>query len=186
MKLRLLSRNSKIKKSGSKVYNFGIPAQDTCIGATICKKYCYASKGAYTWPVVKAAYERRLAATKRDDFPEVIMDEIIMSQASHIRIHDAGDFYSREYLAKWLTVADALPHVKFYCYTKSIPLFEGQSLPENFTAIYSLGGRWDRLIDTSKHTHAKIFDGTIPRSYIDASQNDLMALTGKNIGLSMH
>lgn len=190
MKLKLLSQNSKLKKTGkingAKVYNFGIPAVKTCIGATTCKAYCYASKGAYAWPVVKAAYQRRHDATKRDDFSEVIFNEIVSSGASHIRIHDSGDFYSREYLNKWLTVIDALPHVTFYCYTKSIPLFLGVKLPDNFKAVFSYGGRYDALIDPSKHAHAKIFKDKVPSDYINASEDDFKAMQGKNIGLIEH
>lgn len=186
MKLKYLSQNNKMKKSSAKIYNFGIPAQITCIGATTCKNYCYASKGAYVWPVVKAAYQRRLDLTKRDDFCEVIFEEIILSGASHIRIHDSGDFYSREYLQKWLKIADSLPHVTFYAYTKSIPLFLNQKLPENFKVIFSFGGRYDHLIDTKKHAHAKIFETTIPKNYLNCSDDDFLALTTKNVGLLKH
>ena len=190
MKYNLLSQNSKLKKTskinGMKIFNFGIPAVETCIGATTCKTYCYAKKGAYAWPVVKAAYNRRLVASKQDDFCEVLFNEIVMSQATHIRIHDSGDFYSREYLNKWLTVADSLPHVTFYCYTKSVPLFLGSKLPSNFKAVFSFGGRYDHLIDTEKHAHCKVFDTKMPSNYIDATNDDLLVLSGKNIGLIKH
>lgn len=188
MKLKYLSQNSKIKSSssgGARVFNFGIPAIKTCIGADKCKAYCYAAKGAYTWPVVKAAYQRRYDLTKSDCFCETIFDEIVSSGATHVRIHDSGDFYSREYLAKWLTVIDALPHVQFYAYTKSIPLFLGVKLPENFHVIFSHGGKYDHLIKASDN-QALIFEDKAPKAYVNASKDDLKALESSLIALIMH
>jgi hypothetical protein len=39
------------------------------------------------------------------------------------RVHDSGDFYSREYALDWFRIMAALPHVQFYAYTKMVPLF---------------------------------------------------------------
>ena len=104
--MELLTQNSKLKKTSKlnnvRVFNFGIPAQDTCIWAGECKKFCYASKGAYIWSNVKPAFERRLEATKQDNFPQLMIAEITKKKATHVRIHDSGDFYSREYIQKCL------------------------------------------------------------------------------------
>lgn len=188
MKLKFLTQNSKMKKStDARVFNFGIPAKETCIGAGICKKYCYAAKGFYLWPSAKNAQHRRWAGTKEDDFSIDMIEDVILSGASHIRIHDSGDFYSREYLSKWLKVIDALPHVTFYAYTKMIPFFKNLELPENFTVIFSYGGIYDKMIDQKTERHASIFKDKIGAGYVDASQNDLNAI-GKNkkIGLISH
>ncbi len=49
MKLKFLTQNNKLKKTskttGARVFNFGITAVKSCIGALECKKYCYADKG---------------------------------------------------------------------------------------------------------------------------------------------
>ena len=192
--MSLLTQNSKLKKTsketGLRVYNFGIPAQDTCLWAGDCKKYCYASKGAYIWSNVKPAFERRLDATKQNNFPELMIAEILKLNASVIRIHDSGDFYSREYLHKWFKVMDSLPHIKFYAYSKSLPLFKGERLPDNFTLIKSIGGKRDDLIDITSDRHARIFkteSELIANGYANASNNDLVAI-GNNlkIGLLSH
>ena len=192
--MSLLTQNSKLKKTsketGLRVYNFGIPAQDTCLWAGDCKKYCYASKGAYIWSNVKPAFQRRLDATKQDNFPELMIAEILKLNASVIRIHDSGDFYSREYLHKWFKVMDSLPHIKFYAYSKSLPLFKGERLPDNFTLIKSIGGKRDDLIDITSDRHARIFkteSELIANGYANASNNDLIAI-GNNlkIGLLSH
>jgi hypothetical protein len=192
--MELLTQNSKLKKTsklnGIKVYNFGIPAQSTCLWADKCKKYCYASKGAYIWSNVKPAFERRLEATKRDDFPQVMIAEITKKKADVIRIHDSGDFYSREYLHKWFKVMESLPQVKFYAYSKSLPLLDGVKLPANFTLIKSEGGKRDDLINPDSDRHARIFKTEaelIAAGYANASNNDLIAI-GNNpkIGLLAH
>lgn len=192
--MELLTQNSKLKKTskttGLRVFNFGIPAQDTCLWAGDCKKYCYASKGAYIWSNVKPAFERRLDATKQDNFSQVMIDEIIRRKADVIRIHDSGDFYSREYLHKWFKVMESLPQVKFYAYSKSLPLLQGERLPANFTLIKSQGGKRDDLIDSSVDRHARIFKTEaelIAEGYANASENDLIAI-GDNpkIGLVAH
>ena len=185
MKLKFITQNSKMKKSkNAKVYNFGIPAKETCIGADECKKYCYAAKGFYLWPSAKNAQHRRWAATQKNDFPELMLEDIIWSEATHIRIHDSGDFYSKEYLMKWIKIIEALPHVKFYAYTKMLPLFLHLKLPENFTVIFSYGGIYDHMIDKNNHRHAAIFKDKIPKNYINASENDLNAI-GKNINIGL-
>jgi hypothetical protein len=192
--MELLTQNSKLKKTskttGLRVFNFGIPAQDTCLWAGECKKYCYASKGAYIWSNVKPAFERRLDATKQDNFPQVMIAEIIKRKASVIRIHDSGDFYSREYLMKWFKIMEALPSVIFYAYSKSLPLLKGEKLPANFTLIKSEGGKRDDLIDPSVDRHARIFKTEaelIAEGYANASENDLIAIgSNPKIGLLAH
>jgi hypothetical protein len=190
----LLTQNSKLKKTsqlnGLRVFNFGIPAQSTCPWADKCKAYCYASKGAYIWGNVKPAFEKRLDVTKQDDFPQVMMAEITRRKADVVRIHDSGDFYSREYLHKWFKVMDSMPQVKFYAYSKSLPLFDGVTLPANFTLIKSEGGKRDDLIDAAHDRHARIFKTEaelLAAGYANASENDLIA-TGSNpkIGLLSH
>ena len=192
--MELLTQNSKLKKTskttGLRVFNFGIPAQDTCLWAGECKKYCYASKGAYIWSNVKPAFQRRLDATKQDNFPQLMIAEILKKKASVIRIHDSGDFYSREYLMKWFKVMEALPDVVFYAYSKSLPLFTGEKLPSNFKLIKSEGGKRDDLINPSVDRHARIFKTEaelIAEGYANASENDLIAI-GNNpkIGLIAH
>lgn len=192
--MELLTQNSKLKKTsltnGVKVMNFGIPAQDTCLWAGDCKKYCYASKGAYIWSNVKPAFQRRLDATKQDDFPQLMIAEIIKRKVSVVRIHDSGDFYSREYLHKWFKIMDSLPSVIFYAYSKSLPLFAGEKLPSNFKLIKSEGGKRDDLINPNVDRHARIFKTEaelIAAGYANASENDLIAIGGNpKIGLIAH
>lgn len=191
----LLTQNSKLKKTsinnGQRVFNFGIPVQDTCIWAGDCKKFCYASKGAYIWGNVKPAFQTRLEVSKTDDFLILMFDEIVMKEATHSRIHDSGDFYSREYLHKWIKIIESLPHVEFYAYSKSLPLLINEKLPSNFTLIMSEGGKADHLINPALNRHARIFKSEadlLAAGYVNASNDDLVAInkTNHKIGLVIH
>jgi len=191
----MLSQNYKLKHTSqimhAKVNNFGIPSIQTCFGAKDCIKYCYVKKGLYNYPNVKASQQRNLDTTKTDDFLVTMFEEIVMKASTHIRIHDSGDFYSKEYLDKWLYIIESLPHVQFYAYTKSLPLFINRTLPSNFTIIFSYGGKYDHLIDDTKHRHSKIFKSKqelIKAKYLDASEIDLVAISPKShkIGLIYH
>lgn len=203
MGMSLITQNSKLKSTskemGLRVFNFGIPAYKsatgklTCPFADKCVKYCYAQKGAYIWGNVKPAFERRYEATKQDNFVEMMVEELVKKKADYLRIHDSGDYYSNEYIYKWFAIANALPHVRFYSYTKSIPLFLDKTIPENMDIIFSEGSKKDELIDVNIHRHSRIFSEKSElenAGYVDASKNDLMATKWFNdnhrIGLIFH
>ena len=116
---------------------------------------------------------------------------IILERPTHVRIHDSGDFYSIAYLNKWVDIAKANTDVIFYAYTKSIKFFvNGLLLPKNMKVIFSEGSKTDNLINVNKHRHARIFKSKElldAAGYIDASNNDLQAITSnKKVGLVYH
>jgi len=206
--MSLLVQNKKMKNSsidGLKVYNFGIPAlysskqkMFTCPNASACAKAngCYALQGAYKFSNVAKAYEDRLTVSLTPEFNQAIsleIDKALKSKKTKklvIRIHDSGDFYSAEYLVKWLNIMARYPQVQFYAYTKMVELFKGRFLPDNFKVIYSLGGKQDSLIDQKTDRHSKVFQDIrdlISAGYVDTSHDDMLAL-GDNpkIGLVYH
>jgi len=190
----LLTRNSKLSKASVYTVNFGIPALKTCPMADKCKAYCYATKGAYAWPVVKAAYERRFQATKQEDFDVRIVEEIARRPLIEaVRIHDAGDFYNKEYLFAWMRIANTMPERTFYFYTKRVSMVKDQHIfmPKNLIPIYSIGGTEDRHIRTDKDRHSKIFDSLEAleaEGYVNATEDDTVAWqsTNNKIGLVIH
>ena len=200
---QLITQNGKLKKTskltGLRVYNFGIPAfQDsdgkrTCPFAGACAKFCYAQKGAYVWSNVSPAFQFRYLATKCDSFVDKMTAELIKKRVDILRVHDSGDYYSRKYIDKWLTIAKRLPNVRFYSYTKSIPLFLDLDIPDNYDIIFSEGGTRDDLIHYHHHRHARIFDdyeAMNQAGYVNAMESDLMATKWFNdsnkVGLVMH
>lgn len=209
--MNIFSQNKKIKDSGdlhNLVINFGIPAYQsktglkTCPMAGICAKGCYATMGAYIWSNVASVYEERLALTLKPDFAAIAqleLDRYIKratktSKQLIVRIHDSGDFYNLDYINKWLRIINNNPSVKFYAYTKMVPIFKRLqslgSIPDNFTLIYSFGGLSDNLIDVEKDRHSQVFSSLaelVASGYVDTTENDLNAIGVNNkIGLVYH
>ena len=126
------------------------------------------------------------------------MNEAIQKKKVDIlRLHDSGDFYSINYLNKWIQIANDNKEVIFYAYTKSIPFFKRTKemdtnflLPKNLKIIFSEGSKKDNLINTNKDRHSRIFKdikSLLSAGYINASDNDLNAITdNKKVGLLLH
>ena len=199
--MKLLTQNAKLKKTSienkMRVLNFSLPAYKTITGKTVCPfakdciKYCYAQKGNYRYPSVIKGLNNRYELSKTDEFVPKMNATIILERPTHVRIHDSGDFYSPQYLNKWVQIAKDNTNVIFYAYTKSIKFFiNGLKLPKNMKIIFSEGSKTDNLINTSKHRHARIFKSKEllnAAGYIDASDNDLKAITdNKRVGLVYH
>lgn len=190
------------KLTGVSVYNFGIPAYKsldgtlTCPMADKCISGCYAKQGCYMFTSSVNAYEQRLSLTKMIDFEAIIRLEIDKLLKRHkkivIRIHDSGDFYHWLYALKWIGICNHYANddrIQFYSYTKMVSMFKGHVMPKNLTMIYSYGGKQDNLINTNLDRHAKVFssiDELNKAGYVDASNNDLLVLTNKRIGLVYH
>lgn len=128
---------------------WNLPAMITCPYATEhCKKYCYARKAERQYKNVLPCRERNLEFSRCDEFAGEMTDYIFIESIKawkkgkklYVRIHESGDFYSREYAEKWIAIARELPSVTFLAYSKSIPFFDGLTLPENFILRASL---WD-------------------------------------------
>jgi len=202
--MNLLTQNQKLKETskelGIKIFNFSIPAYKSKNGTTICKyakdcvKYCYAQKGNYKrFPKIGELMEQRYALSLTNNFVALMNMEIKKKKVGAIRIHDSGDFYSKEYLNKWVQIANDNPMVNFYAYTKSLPYFKDIALPENMDIIFSMGGYRDKDINIETQRHSKIFDSKEQlqkAGYIDASKIDYKATkffsNNKKVGLIYH
>ena len=201
--MQLLTQNGKLKKTsklmGFKVVNFGLPAYKSITGRVICPmadgciKFCYARKGAYIWGNVKPAFEKRYELSKTDSFVSAIHAEIQSKKPKFVRVHDSGDYYSREYLAKWFKIAKQNPHVNFYSYTNMIDMVKKADIPSNYDFIFSNSGKQVHLIDKSIDRHTEIFktaDELVAAGYANASENDLNATRWFNktnkVGLIYH
>jgi hypothetical protein len=99
-----------------------------------------------------------------------------------VRIHDAGDFFSEQYVRDWLEIAERSPDVLFYAYTKEVTMFrsirEVDAVP-NFRYLFSTGGLQDDLIDPLMDRHADVFptaDAIDEADYVSQDENDLLAV----------
>lgn len=79
-----------------------------------------------------------------------------------VRIHESGDFYNGEYLKAWMTVAEKLPDIEFYAYTKSVPYVKSmeeklKGIP-NLSITLSKGGRRDSEISDLDIKESHVFN----------------------------
>lgn len=193
---RLLTQNAELRRIG--VWNWTLPAwagrladgrtYNTCPSAGVCAKACYARNGTYRFRNVLARHEANLAYVL-DDLPGWTAQ--MLEETGHkrhvggwVRIHDAGDFFSDEYLQAWLTIARARPQVTFYAYTKEVERLRRLVEPDppaNFRWVYSFGGRQDASLDPTRDRVADVFpddEQLAAAGYADQSDSDLLAVQG--------
>lgn len=168
-------------------YNIGLPALtglgydegkkefiviNTCPGAGECKTYCYALKGGYVqWAPVSLSQTRILNFLYND--PSGFFDQLNAEideqkrkgdakQEKHkvtVRWHDAGDFFSDEYLDLAYKLAATHPTVDFYAYTKMADVAGGtQNRPPNFMINFSMGARKaeEKRVDFGLTKHSSV------------------------------
>jgi hypothetical protein len=120
-----------------------------------------------------------------DVIPETLSPDIhdwMMSGGAAIRVHDSGDYFSADYLRRWLHIADAVPDVLFYSYTKEVSMFREIAVPEapaNFLWVYSMGGRQDHLVDKDTERHADVFpdiNSLLAAGYMSQEESDLQSV----------
>jgi len=192
---KLLSQNSELRPDG--IYNWSLPAFaikltngknfNVCPQAGACASFCYARNGTYNFRNVKGRHIGNLEYILEEplEWQKQMLSEVQHKKmiGKYVRIHDAGDFFSEEYLKLWLGIARQTPDVTFYCYTKEVSLFKRvvePNCPANFRYLYSMGGKEDHLVDKEKDRHAEVFpdDAAILNAgYENQDASDLLAIT---------
>jgi hypothetical protein len=84
------------------------------------------------------------------------LNQSMPKNAGIVRIHVAGDFFSRDYMLAWYSIN---PNVLFYAYTKSLRFWltvNEYPILENFVLTASYGGRDDHLINEFGMRSAKV------------------------------
>jgi hypothetical protein len=186
-------------------FNIGIPALtglgydetkkefviiNTCPGAGECKTFCYALKGGYVqWSPVSLGQTRKLNFLYNDpsgffdklnteidleNNKSLVKDDPNVSLA--VRWHDAGDFFSDEYLDLSYKLADMHPNVRFYAYTKRADVSGATTdRPPNFLIRFSMGANKseEKKIDFATTLHAI----TVPKELF----NDLLMKSGSKL-----
>jgi hypothetical protein len=156
-RLRLSKGNRKIDGS---IGVWSLPAPKTCPGAGACYWYCNGfkvQKGLNG--VVLISRQNNFIASLRSDFVERMVALIQSLKVTAVRVHEAGDFYNKDYIRKWEEIARKLPNVRFFAYTKSLrfmpELLRLRALP-NFKLIFSYGGKLDKLINPAKDDYSRV------------------------------
>jgi len=110
------------------------------IKGSVCSK-CYATRGNYSYDVVKNAHIARKAALSHPKWVEamtLLIGHYTDRDDPYFRVHDSGDLQDRHHLMSWIQVARNLPWVYFWVPTKEIKLVkqvmsEIEDWPENLT-----------------------------------------------------
>jgi hypothetical protein len=191
-------------------------AVNVCPQAGACIRVCYARNGTYNFPGVKAAHVRNLEAVQDDlgawatamltelgrrkfrpsgeprlpGYPRghlaPAVADLIDRGAAAVRIHDAGDFFTDDYLLAWATIAELTPDVLFYAYTKEVARVRrvlGGGGPDNLLTVFSLGGKQDHLLDLAVDRHAEVFPdeaAIAAAGYESQDANDLLCVLSVN------
>jgi Gene product 88 len=123
-------------KLGRAIHVWSIPAIGTCPGSTeLCRSVCYADRGHFPLENVRERHDWCYRQSRRADFVARMVSEIRRKGVLVLRLHAAGDFYSREYAGKWLEVMRQLPRVRFYFYTRSWRVAEIAPVLEQMAAL---------------------------------------------------
>jgi hypothetical protein len=164
---KLLKQNEKMKHSNGELeqfFNIGFAALtgvaldentneiiivNTCPGAGSCKVDCFAMKGGKIQFQGPWLSDGRILTYLLND-PEGFMSQLSSEIAKEekkgdkggytvtIRWHDAGDFFSPEYVDLAMNLAKAHPGVMFYAYTKMADVALAEK-PANFMINWSEG-----------------------------------------------
>lgn len=192
----ILKQNKKMEKSESNntiFFDIGLPALvglavnektddfiivNTCPGAGACKVYCYAKKGGYIQYKDSSMSQTRLLNYLINDpqgfknqFENELRDKLNTFRRKGkkiaIRWHDAGDFFSPEYLDLAYSIANTFPDVLFYAYTKLASVAKGGK-PENFVINFSMGAtpEQEKQIDFGKDKHSTVVPKQMFEKYI--------------------
>ena len=140
-KIGTLSNPSKMPS-----YAWGIPIQYCKTGAklaeikgTICNK-CYAGKGCYVFPVVKAMYEKRYQAIEMVEWVDYMAELITQKYKNkkekdrYHRWFDSGDVQSYAHLMKIFEVCELTPHINYWLATREysiIDKIDEKDVPKN-------------------------------------------------------
>ena len=182
----ILGQNAKMQHSETgteAIFDIGLPALkglavnektgefvvvDTCPGAGACQTYCYAMKGSYVmFKAVSMGLARMLNFLLNDPegFASKLNSEIASARSKYakkgarivVRWHDAGDFFSPEYMDMAYGVAKSNPDVGFYAYTKMGDVANA-ARPANFNMNFSQGAKsgQEKKVNITRTKHSKV------------------------------
>lgn len=125
-----LSADRKVQQVKREKNSFGIPAIKTCPGSTeACIAVCYATSGFFRMPNAKKMYQDNFVQLKTmisagekgieiaaNEFVKQIKKEV---KGNIFRWNIGGDIFKPEYLEIQVRVAEKMPDITFWTYTRS-------------------------------------------------------------------
>lgn len=138
--------NSKTGRAG----NYNLPIEYTCDHNAPCYKegICYAEGGCYMITSNQAGYSENLNyfnACKDSEFIDSVAWYLVQEKLALHRWFTCGDVPNPRFLHCMVEIANRLPNVKFWCYTKKYALVNGycdrnggrSAIPSNLKIIFS-------------------------------------------------
>ena len=203
--------NAKLNK---RTLIFDLSAGRTCPGAKDCKAMvseqgfliqgkdakfrCYAATSELRAPKLKACRTHNLNMVKGKTI--ITMAKIIKASILYyletnkdielIRLHSSGDFFSQSYFDAWVKVANEMPNLKFYTYTKSLPFWVKRinDIPANMYLTASKGGKFDNLISeyNLKFAEVVLSQEEAKAKGLETDHDDSHAFGDKSFAIIVH
>ena len=121
-----------------KIPTFSLPEIRCCEGATeLCKEFCYAKKTSYRFRASRMTKAKNYIDSQCKFFTDDMITLLKRRKSKYVRIHEAGDFYSQEYLDKWIKICKEIPDKKFLVYTQMYGL-DWSNKPNNMILYWSV------------------------------------------------
>lgn len=162
------------EKYNTRVYTFSLMSGYTCPGAKDCLSKavigdngrwhiqdgpdtqfrCFSASQEVLLPAVRQSRIANMAILElaAQNMGDVKAGNALIKQIPHkagiVRIHVSGDFATQNYFDAWCYVARSMPHIRFYAYTKMLPLWVKRlgQIPDNLVLTASYGGKFDSMI----------------------------------------
>lgn len=106
---------------------WNLPAHASCPGESeVCMELCYADKGNFATHMAK--YFRNFAECQEPGWARLVVEDIQecsrktkrrKNPPRYCRIHSSGDFFSLQYIYRWLYIVRSCPRVQFFAFTRS-------------------------------------------------------------------
>jgi hypothetical protein len=134
-------------------HGYALPAHGCRLGSflqqlpkAVCH-YCYALRGRYLFPRVRAAMEKRVSSLTDHRWVEAVSTLIYRSRDRYFRWHDSGDLQDLEHLQKIIQVCKNLPHVRFWLPTREYQTVEAperrrRNSPESLYPLFRSPRGW--------------------------------------------
>jgi hypothetical protein len=204
-KLKFGKGNAKL---GKEITTFSLPAGWTCPGASQCLAKanrdtgriddgklqafrCFAASAEAAYTNVRESRWHNFDLLKgktREEMRDLILSSL-PEEASIVRVHVSGDFFSEGYFLAWADVSKERPKVKFYAYTKSIHIWEKvvSQVPSNLVLTASEGGKFDDRINGFKRAKVVFSEDEASALGLQIDHDDSHAYDGnESFALLLH
>lgn len=123
-------------------YSYSLPANECITGSKLrnikdstCSK-CYAMKGFFQFPKVKAVHYKRLEAINNTSWVQDMITILLKKEKSgFFRWHTSGDLQSLQHLEKIIEICKGTPNIRHWLPTRERKIIDSYTgiIPENLT-----------------------------------------------------